>query len=50
MNRKGGCGDHAVAESFFREMFYNSHRLHSSPGYESPNEYEARKYMLADVA
>lgn len=32
------------------EMFYNSHRLHSSLGYESPNQYEARRKLLAKVA
>mgnify|MGYP006291407827 CR=1 FL=1 len=32
------------------EMFYNSHRLHSSLGYESPNQYEARRKVLAKVA
>lgn len=33
----------AVAE--YIEVFYNAHRLHSSLGYCSPNEYE-RKFML----
>lgn len=32
------------------EMFYNSHRLHSSLEYSSPNQYEARSELLADVA
>ncbi len=32
------------------EMFYNSHRLHSSLQYRSPNQYEARSELLADVA
>jgi putative transposase len=32
------------------EMFYNSHRLHSSLGYSSPNQYEAQRELLADVA
>ena len=32
------------------EMFYNSHRLHSSLEYNSPNQYEARGGILAKVA
>ena len=32
------------------EMFYNSHRLHSSLEYSSPNQYEASNELLADVA
>lgn len=31
------------------EMFYNSHRLHSSLGYKNPNSFE-RKFTLAKVA
>jgi putative transposase len=32
------------------EMFYNSYRLHSSLEYNSPNQYEARRGILAKVA
>jgi putative transposase len=32
------------------EMFYNSHRLHSSLGYECPNDFEAQMTLLEKVA
>jgi len=32
------------------EMFYNSHRLHSSLDYNSPNQYEEWREVLVKVA
>ena len=32
------------------EMFYNSHRLHSSLDYNSPNQYEEWRVVLVKVA
>ncbi|HAT8868590.1 TPA: IS3 family transposase, partial [Legionella pneumophila subsp. pneumophila] len=31
-------------------MFYNNNRLHSSLGYQSPNQYEMQEIYLMNVA